>query len=258
MEWKNRLRIVLVDPRNSLNIGAAARAMLNFGFERLWAVNPYEQAFRTAKSAMGAADVLRNARVTSDLAEALGDASLVVGASALSGRSTDIVQRELEPAAHAIRTHAEGADGAEAALLFGSEKFGLSREQLSHCDWILTIPTNPDCPSMNLGQAVAVCCWELARRARAVPELKTPVSVGAVERDRMLQMLLPVLRQSGFLFRDSEEFQTQKLRRWISRLRLGPGDAHLLQGMLRQIQWKLDHAESGAEPEKTEKTERSE
>ena len=240
MDWKDRLRIVLVEPRNPLNIGAAARAMLNFGFSRLYVVNPYDRAFRSAKSAMGGARVLEEAIVTTNLPDALGDATLAVGTASLEGRSTDIVQRELEPAAHVLRTH---ADHAETALVFGSEKYGLSREQLSHCDWLLTIPTNPDCPSMNLGQAVALCCWELARRARPVPELKTPEGVGADVRERILGILLPALRDSGYLFQDGEEFQTQKLRRWVNRLRLAPKDALLLQGMLRQIQWKLDHPE---------------
>ena len=238
MEWKKRLRIVLVEPRNPLNIGAAARAMLNFGFRELWVVNPWEKAFRDAKSAMGAAQVLQDARVTSDLAEALGSAELVAAASALQGRKTDIVQRELEPAGLALRTHLDDRKG---ALMFGTEKFGLSREQLSFCDWILTIPTDPDCPSMNLGQAVAICCYELARRAKPVPELRTPASISAEERDRILGLLLPILDDSGFLFEGSEESQTLKLRRWVSRLRLAPKDGLLLQGILRQVRWRLEH-----------------
>ena len=232
------MRIVLVEPRNPLNIGAAARAMLNFGFSELWIVNPWEKAFRDAKSAMGAAQVLRDAQVTQDLAEALGPAELVVAASALQGRSTDIVQRELETGALSLRTQ---LDERPAALMFGSEKFGLSREQLSFCDWILTIPTEPRCPSMNLGQAVAVCCYELARRAKPVPTLQTPTSISAEERDRILGILVPILNDSGFLFDGNEESQTLKLRRWISRLRLAPKDGLLLQGMLRQIRWRLDH-----------------
>jgi len=240
--WKQRLRVVLVEPRNPLNVGAAARAMLNFGFDQLWLVRPREKAFREAKSAMGAAGVLEQARVTETLTAAVGGASLVVGTASLQGRSTDIVQRELEPAATVLRTHAETA---EAALVFGTEKYGLSKEQLSHCDWLLTIPTNPDCPSMNLGQAVALCCWELARRARSVPELRTPETISAEERERILGMLIPLLDESGFLFRDSKEFQTQKLRRWISRLRLGAKDGLLLQGMLRQLQWKMRQKDDG-------------
>jgi len=240
--WKQRLRVVLVEPRNPLNVGAAARAMLNFGFDQLWLVRPREKAFREAKSAMGAAGVLEQARVTETLTAAVGGASLVVGTASLQGRSTDIVQRELEPAATVLRTHAETA---EAALVFGTEKYGLSKEQLSHCDWLLTIPTNPDCPSMNLGQAVALCCWELARRAKSVPELRTPETISAEERERILGMLIPLLDESGFLFRDSKEFQTQKLRRWISRLRLGAKDGLLLQGMLRQLQWKMRQKDDG-------------
>lgn len=240
--WKQRLRVVLVEPRNPLNVGAAARAMLNFGFDQLWLVRPREKAFREAKSAMGAAGVLEQARVTETLTAAVGGASLVVGTASLQGRSTDIVQRELEPAATVLRTHAETA---EAALVFGTEKYGLSKEQLSHCDWLLTIPTNLDCPSMNLGQAVALCCWELARRARSVPELRTPETISAEERERILGMLIPLLDESGFLFRDSKEFQTQKVRRWISRLRLGAKDGLLLQGMLRQLQWKMRQKDDG-------------
>jgi tRNA/rRNA methyltransferase len=237
-ETKKRLRIVLVQPRNPLNIGAAARAMYNFGFEDLWLVEPRDRAFREAKSAMGAAKVLQCARVTSSIAEALGDASLIAATSAAKGRSTDLVQKELTTAGHAIRTHLEDRS---AAILFGPEKYGLSRDDVSHCDWLLEIPTNPDCPSMNLGQSVALVCYEIARHAKAIPELKTPASVSAQERDRILGLLLPLLSDSGFIFDGSEEAQTNKIRRWITRLRLAPADSKLLMAMLRQLRWKLDH-----------------
>ena len=228
--------MVLVRPRNPLNIGAAARAMLNFGFRELWLVEPYDEAFRKAKSAMGAAEVLASARVTKDWAEALGESSLAAGTCAMTGRTTDMVSKAAPAAAAALRTHLEDRP---AALVFGSEKFGLSREDLAHCDWIYTIPTEPDCPSMNLGQAVAVCCYEIARRAAPAAGLKTPESVSAEERERIFGMLMPILRESGFVFTDSEEAQARKVRRWITRLRLAPKDGLLLQGMLRQIQWKL-------------------
>jgi TrmH family RNA methyltransferase len=236
-EFKNRFRIVLVEPRNPLNIGAAARAMYNFGFQDLWLIDPWDVAFREAKSAMGAATVLRNARVTSSFAEALGDASLVVATSAARGRATDLVQREITTAGHAIRTHLEEHS---VALLFGPEKYGLSRKHLSRCDWLLTIPTNPDCPSMNLGQSVALICYELARQSRAIPELKTPASVSAAQKDRILGLLMPLLNDSGFIFTDSQDEQQLKVRRWITRLRLAPADAQLLMAMLRQLRWKLD------------------
>ena len=236
MAWQRNLRVILVRSRNSLNIGAAARAMFNFGFSSLWLVEPYDAAFRKARSAVGAAEVLRDARVTSDLAEALGEASLIVGASGVEGRVQRQVQRSLPDAGHALRTHLEDRP---AALVFGSEKSGLSNEQLSHCDWVLHIPTEDDCPSMNLGQAVALCCYEIARVARAVPRLKTPTSISAGERDLILKMLMPVLERSGFVLPGQRPSQLLKVRRWIGRLRLAPTDARFLMGMLRQIGWKL-------------------
>ena len=237
MTWQDRLRIVLVCPRNPLNIGAAARAMLNFGFSNLWLVDPYEVAFREARSAVGAAEVLRKARVTSEMGEALGGASLIVGACGVQGRFQRHVRRQLPAAGLALRTHLEGAP---AALVFGSEKFGLSNQDLSYCDWVLTIPTHDDCPSMNLGQAVALCCYEIARVAKPVPALKTPASLSAKQRERVVEMLTPILEESGFILPNTRQSQLMKIRRFVSRLRLAPADARVFQGMLRQIRWRLD------------------
>ena len=252
VSWQDNLRIVLVAPRNSLNIGAAARAMYNFGFSDLWCVRPYEPAFRAARSAVGAASVLLSARVTSDLAGALSDAEVVVASSGLEARKQRHVRRELPSAAVSIRTHLERR---KTALVFGSEKIGLTNDDLSHCDWILSIPTSDDCPSMNLGQAVAVCCYEIVRNAAPQARLQTPAGVSAGVRERILGILLPVLSKSGFLHEDGAEEQTRKLRRFVSRLRLAPEDARMLQAILRQIDWKLRHstadgakAGTGAEP----------
>lgn len=240
--WQDNLRIVLVSSRNALNIGAAARAMANFGFADLWCVRPYEVSFRSARSAVGAASILDRARVTKDIVEAVADAELVVGCTRLDARRQRHVQRVLPAGADAIRTH---LDTRKAALLFGSEKSGLSNADLNHCDWILSIPTGDDCPSMNLGQAVAVCCYELSRRASPRPDLRTPDGVSVEVRERVLEMLLPVLGESGYLRREGVEDQTRKLRRFVRRLRLAPEDARVLQGMLRQIAWRLDHPGTG-------------
>ena len=234
--WKGNLRVVLVESRNSLNIGAAARAIYNFGFADLWCVRPYEPAFRTARSAAGAAEVLQQAHITHDLAEAVSEADLVVACSSLDSRRQRHVQRQLPAGGNAIRTHIEDR---KAALVFGSEKFGLSNDDLSHCDWVLSIPTNEACPSMNLGQAVAVCCYEIARNAVTQERLKTPASVTAGVRERILSLLLPILQVSGFLHDEGIEERTRKLRRFVSRLRLAPEDGRMLMAILRQIDWKL-------------------
>jgi tRNA C32,U32 (ribose-2'-O)-methylase TrmJ len=88
---------------------------------------------------------------------------------------------------------------------------------------------------------VAVCCYELARHAKSIPALQTPASATVEQRDRILETLLPILEQSGFVRPDAKRSQTEKIRRLVNRMRLAPADARILQAMIRQVQWKLDH-----------------
>src|SRR5580704_3519717 len=162
----DRLRVVLVRARNPLNIGAAARAMSNFGFAHLRVVEPYGPAFRQARSAVGAADLLTNAEEYDSVAEAVGDCTLVVGTTAVRKRVLMHTIRPLEQGARLIRKRL--ASGT-VALLFGSEKIGLTNKDFSHCHWLMRIPTCETNISMNLGQAVAVCLYELARSAPLGP-----------------------------------------------------------------------------------------
>src|SRR3972149_2176217 len=165
----DRLRVVLVATRNPLNLGAAARAMSNFGFARLRVVNPYPMAFREARSAVGASKLLGNAKEYSTVAEAVADCTLVVGTTAVGHRELQHPLRRLEYGARLIRKQ---LGSGKVALLFGSEKFRLSHEDFSHCPWLLHIPTCEGNISMNLGQAVAVSLYELVRDAP--PAHKTP------------------------------------------------------------------------------------
>jgi tRNA/rRNA methyltransferase len=237
MGWKNNLTVVLVEPRNPLNIGAAARAMLNFGFRRLALVAPYDVAYREARSAVGAASVLESAQVFAALPDALAGATLVLGTATPQGRVLRQARRRLPEAASRLRTHL-AAD--PAALLFGSEKFGLSNEHLSYCHAILRIPTEPDCPSMNLGQAVAVCCYELARVSRgSAPRRTSKPRARADQVERLVERLTRILAQSGYLKPRTERSQRLKIRRLIGRLNLSEDDARVVEGMLRQIGWKL-------------------
>jgi TrmH family RNA methyltransferase len=129
----DRLRIVLVSSRNPLNIGAAARAMSNFGFSRLRVVNPYEKAFRQAVSAVGATDLLASAEEYENVADAVADCTLVVGTTAVRHREVQHPLRRLEYGGRLIRKHM--ASG-KIAILFGSERYGLSKDDLSHCHWL--------------------------------------------------------------------------------------------------------------------------
>src|SRR5437763_11378294 len=122
----DRLRVVLVAARNPLNIGAAARAMSNFGFLRLRVVNPYAVAFREAKSAVGAAEVLARAEEYESIADAVADCTLVVGTTGAQHRMLTEPLYRLEEGALLIR---ERLASGPVALLFGSEKVGLSRSE---------------------------------------------------------------------------------------------------------------------------------
>jgi TrmH family RNA methyltransferase len=231
-----RLRVVLVRTRNPLNIGAAARAMSNFGFQALRVVDPYVPAFEEAHSAVGASSVLARAETFETVARAVADCSLVVGTTAVGHRHLHHTLRRSEDAARLVgrRLHASNV-----ALLFGSEKFGLTNDDLSHCHWLLRIPTHEKNISMNLGQAVAVCLYELIRASRVPrqPEKLPPASAAEVE--RITTMLLEALEASGFLdlrrVRDSE----QRIRRLVRRLDLPARDAVIWLGIFRQIVWKL-------------------
>jgi TrmH family RNA methyltransferase len=238
------LRVILVAPRNPLNIGAAARAMSNFGFFHLRVVNPYELAFREARSAVGAEPLLARAEEFKTVAEAIEDCTLVVGTTSVGWRQLHHPVRRLDQAAHLLLKHL--ASG-RVALLFGSEKRGLSNEDLSHCHWLLRIPTREEHRSMNLGQAVAVCLYELARDLRASVKPEKHVPATAADLERLTSLLLDALRSSGYLkssSRDAHKRRSaapteEKIRRLVHRLRLSADDADLMLGILRQIFWKL-------------------
>ena len=269
----NNLRVVLVSTRNPLNIGAAARAMSNFGFSHLRVVNPYEPAYREARSAVGAASVLAKAEEFDTVAEAVADCALVVGTTAVGHRELHHPLRRLEDGAKIIRkslARESASRGAETrrkkaarkraasnrvALLFGSEKFGLTNEDLSHCNWLLHVPTSAQNISMNLGQAVAVCLYELIRgsqnalqkrpefaakfasRFEKASEKPQPATAGELE--RFTTVLTDALSASGFLDLRKVADADERVRRLVRRLNLPSRDADMWTGIMRQIVWKL-------------------
>jgi TrmH family RNA methyltransferase len=234
---QDRLRIVLIETRNPLNIGAAARAASNFGFTRLRVVNPYDVAFREARSAVGASQLMASAEEFPDVAQAVADCALVVGATAVGHRELQHPLRRLEYGARLIRRELASAP---VALLFGSEKFGLSNDDLSHCHWLMRIPTREEHASMNLGQAVAVCLYELVRDTRAAARQPRQIAAASSgEQERFTAMLMEALTRSGYLNPRTAGSTAQKIRRLVRRLNLPERDAEVWLGVWRQILWKL-------------------
>jgi TrmH family RNA methyltransferase len=233
-----RLVVVLVETSNPLNIGAAARAMSNFGFLQLRVVNPYDVAFREARSAVGGAPVLAEAKEYKTVADAVADCTLVVGTTAVRHRELNHPLRRLEQGAKLIRK--EFGSG-KVALLFGTEKTGLSNDDLSHCHWLMNIPTREQHISMNLGQAVAVCLYELIRdpKKAATKNTKTEKRASAGEVERISAVLLDSLHVSGYVNPISVASTEERVRRMVRRLDLTSNDAELWLGMYRQMLWKM-------------------
>ncbi len=241
--------IVLVSPRNPLNIGAAARAMANFGFARLAVVAPYAPHWREARSAVGAPELLASAAETETLAEAVAGCTLVVGTGTLTYRKPEqpvvplprmapLVQREL-------------ASGGRVALVFGPEKHGLTRADLSYCHLLVEIPTAPAQPSMNLGQAVAVCLYELA--SRTYPAESSGIAVGqetekardaglaapSRELDRLAGVVEETMLAAGYSPLSMQAANHHDLRLLLRRLAPTQRDTRRILGLFRRILWRL-------------------
>ncbi len=190
--WKHNVRFVLVEPTEPGNVGASARAIKNMGFKNLSLVNPPDdmagEADRLAHNAM---DVLRPAKEYPTLAEAIAEASLVIGTSRLRGKRRGMVLPVDEAAEKVLRTASRGG---KVAVLFGREARGLSASEIDECAFMINIPTDSRQPSLNLAQAVMVVAYELGKRQMdaAAPEGREPLSTHAGQAalfERMMRIL---------------------------------------------------------------------
>lgn len=249
---RDLLTVVLVGARNPSNIGAAARAMQDFGFSDLRVVNEYAPPFDAAqmqshtapppdgsKAAVGAAVVLANAKRFNRLADAIADCTLIAGTTAIGGRELTQPVVSLSNAAPQI---ANGLAANRVALLFGSEKTGLTNDQLSHCQLLLTIPMfAPEDSrhlSMNLGQAVAVCLYELVRSgfegAREIP-LADAKAVSAAARERLVQLLIEAMAATGYTRRFPANAREHVVRRLAQQVGASENEVSTWMGFLRQV-----------------------
>jgi tRNA/rRNA methyltransferase len=262
-----RLTIVLVGARNPSNIGAAARAMQDFGFSDLRIVNdfaaPFEAAQLEAKSAVAAAHVMRNARRYDTLAPSIADCTLIVATTAIGEREIKqplLPLQQIAPlilsALNSPRTQLspsaqDSTTASRVALLFGSEKTGLTNDQLSHCSLLTTIPMfSPSAAaseaaarhlSMNLGQSVAVCLYELTRsgfeHSLELPQTHEAPAT-AQDRELLTQLLLDVLHATGYTRRFPANASEPLVRQLIQQLGSSHREAMTWMGIFRQILWR--------------------
>jgi tRNA/rRNA methyltransferase len=253
---RDRVEVVLVAPRNPLNIGAVARAMANFGFTRLKVVAAYEPHWREARSAVGAPHLLQSAQESRSLAEAVADSTLVIGTGSLNHRKPEQPVVSLPEIAPKVAQ--EFAHGGRIAIVFGPEKHGLTREDLSWCHTLVAIPTDPLQPSMNLGQAAAVCFYEIAIRAlsdRAAPECapdRASSESGAAgtpqpgassgDLDILAGLVNDVMVAANYSPRAMQEANRHSIRLLLRRLKLSAADQRRLLGLFRRILWRLSRS----------------
>jgi TrmH family RNA methyltransferase len=236
---RDQLEVVLVSPRNPLNVGAVARAMANFGFSRLSVVAPYEPHWREARSAIGAEKLLQEARVTATLAAAVADCTPVVGTGTLTHRKPE------QPAISLIDlppfVERELSQGGRVALIFGPEKHGLTREDLSHCHLLVEIPTDPRQPSMNLGHAVAVCLYELASRADLIksPPGIEPSAAKSEDLELLAQVIEETMLAADYSPATMRDANRHDLRLLLRRLAPTAHDTRRILGLFRRILWRL-------------------
>lgn len=237
----SRIRVVLCRPSHPGNIGAAARAMKTMGLSELYLVNPKQFPDPEADTrATGAVDLLQKAKITASIAEALAG---TVFAVALSARQRDLGPAVGQPRETVTRLLAEAEHG-EVALVFGNETVGLTNEEVLHCQAAVTIPTNPDFSSLNLGAAVQVLCYEcrmtaFADRPPAAGQGVTPFASPAATLDDVEGLyghLESVMTETGFYNPRQPGRLMPKLRRLFGRIRLEKDEINILRGILASAQ----------------------
>ena len=232
-----RLRVVLVEPHEAGNVGAAARAMKNFGFSELAIVGSRPQVAAGAAEwwARGSEDVVHAARHFATLQEALADAHLSIATTAIRGRH---VYEQLSPAEVARLAEETLGDDHILALVFGREEWGLTGAEISMCQRTAVIPTSPETPTMNLAQSVAIFCYELGKGLRPALKAKDPAPGDLIqELNTRARELLVRLR----FFTDKEPDKLcAELQALAGKRTLTTREASLLLSLIAHVEKELD------------------
>ena len=239
------IRIVLVEPSHPGNIGAVARAMKNMGLEQLVLVSPRQFPHSEALArASGADDVLAGARVVPTVAQAVAGCGFIVATTSRERDQYFSVADVREAAERVLRESRRGP----AAVLFGSERAGLSNEQLEAAHLLIRIPASESYPSLNLAMAVQVVAYELFR-ARGVQIDSAPAAgplADPLEMERLYEHLAQVLEEIDF--RDRTQGGTHlmaRLRRLFQRAALDRNEVNILRGILTAVQNRRRRAGAG-------------
>lgn len=244
------VRIVLVEPAGPLNVGAIARVMKNMGLSQLILVNPQCDPLDAdaRKMAVHAADILSAAQQVDSLAAALTGCQRTIATTARSRT----LETQLELPRHALPWLIEAeAMPLRSAVIFGPEDRGLSNQELNYAQRFVRIPSHPDYPSLNLAQAVAVCCYELYQFTLApassleLPSPALPLSAPTAPTEALegyYQHLEALLLKIGYLYPHTAVARMEKFRRLFNRASLSAPEVAMLRGVLSQMEWVLQQS----------------
>jgi tRNA/rRNA methyltransferase len=231
------IRIVLVRPRGSGNIGSIARAMKNMGQTELAIVGTARtRSFWARAMAVHGRDILSHAKCYETIREAIADCTLVVGTTCRAGlyRTHSQPPRELAPEI------AAAAQTGKVALIFGPEDHGLSNKDLEHCQLLVTIPAHPSYQSLNVAQAAVICLYEIYAASLTKPAKSKIKRADAENVERLFERMRTVLLKIGFLDSENPEHMLLAFRRILGRAGLEDKDVRIFTGLFRQIEWYID------------------
>lgn len=239
-----QITIVLTGPLYGGNVGSVCRAMANMGLADLRVVAPAPDIDwgEARMMACHAQHVLEARTLYASLAEAVADCVFVVGTSGLKG-----LYRQHASTAHDVAPEVLSiSDKGSVAYVFGREDNGLSNDELAMCHRIVQIPTHAETPSLNLSQAVLLCCYELFLLGGAYesPTEKSPFAESQL-RERMFSVWHELLLDIGFMKEDKADHMMQGIRRVMARGALTRDDVQIMMGVARQMQWAAKHGVGG-------------
>ena len=231
------LRIVLVRPRGSGNIGSIARAMKNMGEQELAIVGTARtRSFWARAMAVHGRDILSEAKCYDTIREAVADCALVVGTTCRGGlyRKHSQTPREVAPRI------AAAARAGKVALIFGPEDHGLSNKDLEACQLLVTIPAHAEYQSLNVAQAAVVCLYEIFIASLEAPTVEKIQRARAEDIERLYDIMRDALLKIGFLDSENPEHMLLAFRRILGRAGLEDADVRIFTGLFRQIEWYAD------------------
>jgi tRNA/rRNA methyltransferase len=230
------VRIVLVEPQESGNVGAAARAMKNFGFTDLWIVGGKQERVDNVSSwwAVGAIDVVNDATRVATLEEALVDCHLTIATTAVRGRQ---VSEQLSPFDVARLAEETLRDEHRIAIVFGRETWGLTGREVMLCQRTASIPTWPEFPTMNLAQSVAIFCYELGKGLRSRAESPDPAPHQLIH--HLNAHARSLLQEIGYFGDKSPDRMCAELQALAGRATLTTREASLLLALVRLLEQRL-------------------